>query len=290
MSLQFGQRGVNFFILLFFFFVNLFKPTFMSQSIKKVFRHDLHQYFQGRESLPGVLTPEEIMHLPAPVQRHLQVCGYVGHEKIMNAEVQWADSHIKMKPGGQWMPLKTIQYNSVNPPFRIAYMKAMIMGLVPFEGRDLYAEGQGHMLGKIANLKKVFDEKTPQIAQSALVIILAECLLIPGYALWEGITWEAVDEQRARATLRHKGHEATGTFFFDEAGLMVGFECRQRYYQDPRKGPVLKPFKASVGGYRRQGDHQVPSTLVAAWELETGLYEYWKGTIKAVRYNIQLQE
>ncbi|MFO7977026.1 MAG: DUF6544 family protein [Bacteroidales bacterium] len=259
----------------------------MGKSIKKTFRHDLQKHFPREAPPQEILTHEDIRHLPAAVQRCLEVCGYVGHEKIVSAEVQWADSHIKMKPGGKWMRLKTLQYNGVNPPFRIAYMKAMMMGMIPFEGRDLYAEGQGHMFGKIAQVVSVFDEKNPQVAQSALVIILAESMLIPGYALSEHITWEARDDRSARATMQHEGLEASGTFFFDEAGLMVRFESAERYYQDPQEGPVLRPFKAFVGGYHPQGVLRVPRTLLAAWELKTGLYEYWKGTIKAVRYNIR---
>lgn len=262
----------------------------MSKSIRKTFRDDLNHHFQGSQTTHPVLTQEEINHLPAPVQRHLQACGFVGREKIVNAQVEWADSHIKMKPGGKWMRLKTLQYNSVNPPFRIAYMKAMMMGVIPFEGRDLYAGGQGHMYGKIANLIGVFDEKTPEIAQGALVTILAESLLVPGYALSEYMTWEGGDEHSARATLRHEGLQVSGTFTFDQQGLMERFETDERYYMGGGKKALLRPFKAIVAGYHRQDDHQVPSELTAVWSLETGPYEYWKGTISRVRYNIPSPE
>jgi hypothetical protein len=263
--------------------LNLFSGC---QTVRRTFRSDLEQHFQNHKAGAELLQAEDIRHLPAPVQGYLHHCGFVGHEKISNARVVWADSHIRMKPGGRWMRLRTEQYNSVDSPFRIAYMKARLLGVVPFEGRDLYARGHGHMYGRFGKLIKVFDEKDAAIAQSALVIVLAEALLVPGYALSEYIQWEAVDDTTARATIRHEGAEACGTFFFNGLGEMVRFETDTRYYMDPELGNVPRPFVAHVGDYRKQDRLTIPGTLRAVWRLESGDYEYWKGTLDAVQYNI----
>ena len=270
-------------IILIMISLNLFSGC---QTVRRTFRSDLQQHFQNHRSGTDLLQVEDISHLPAPVQRYLHHCGFVGHERITNARVVWADSHIRMKPGGRWMRLRTEQYNSVDSPFRIAYMKARLLGLIPFEGRDLYARGHGHMYGRIGKLIKVFDEKDPAIAQSALVIVLAEALLVPGYALSEYIRWEAVDDTTARATISHEGVEATGTFFFNDLVEMLRFETRERYYMDPEQGNVPRAFVAYVGDYRKQGSLVIPGSLHAVWRLESGDYEYWKGSIEAVQYNI----
>lgn len=67
---------------------------------------------------------------------------------------------------------------------------ARILGVIPFEGRDIYRGGRGHMLGKILNLLKVVDAQDPEIAQSALVTLFAEAFLVPSYALQSYITWD----------------------------------------------------------------------------------------------------
>jgi hypothetical protein len=255
-------------------------------TIKGIFKKDLKENFSYIPENIQVLQQSEISHLPSPVQRYLIECGFVGHEKTYNARVVWKESHIMMRPGSKWMKLKTEQYNSVDHPFRIAYMKARIMGIVPFEGRDLFCQGRGHMLGWIANTIRIFDEDNPEIAQSALTIILAEALLIPGYALSEYITWQAVDDHSAQATINYQGLQAMGMFFFDDQGKMIRFETRERYYRDPQKGNIFKPFTAYVGDYIKQGDLTIPTSLVAAWQLEQGEFRYWKGKIERVDYNL----
>lgn len=257
-------------------------------TIRNTFDADLKANFKNSEGSEKELSVEDISHLPAPVQRYFEYCGFIGKPVPMNAEVVWAESFIRMRPDKAWMKLKTVQFNSVEEPFRIAYMKANMFGLIPFEGRDIYAKGQGHMYGKIANLITVFDEKQREIGQSALIIILAEALLVPGYALSDYIYWEPIDDNSARARITHNGYHVSGIFYFNDAGEMLRFESNDRYYLSPEKGNVLTKFIATVSDYKAQGDYVVPGKLIAAWQLDSGLYEYWKGSISEVRYNISL--
>ncbi len=257
-------------------------------SVKNTFEEDLTAYFQNFSGTEKILTKEDIIHLPEPVQRYFEHCGFIGKPVPINAEVVWADSYIRMKPDRDWMKLKTIQFNSVEDPFRIAYMKARMFGIIPFDGRDVYHNGKGHMFGKVANLFTVFDEKEPEIAQSALIIILAEALLIPGYALAEYISWEPMDAYSAKARLLHKGIDVSGIFYFNETGEMIRFETGDRYYMHPEKGNVLTAFSAEIGNYKKQGDLIIPGSLKAVWHLEEGRYEYWKGEIMEVKYNITI--
>jgi hypothetical protein len=257
-------------------------------SVKRTYENDLQAHFHSSDGSEKVLTKEDISHLPEPIQRYFEYCGFIGQPVPMNAEIVWADSHIKMAPDKQWMKLKTIQFNSVEDPFRIAYMKARMFGVIPFDGRDIYFGGQGHMFGKVANLFTVFDEKEREIAQSALIIILAEALLIPGYALADYITWEPIDENSAKARLVHEGIDVSGIFYFNNIGEMIRFETSDRYYMHPGKGNLLTPFSADAGDYKQQGELKIPGSLMAIWHLEGGRYEYWKGTISEVKYNIRL--
>lgn len=256
--------------------------------VKRTFENDLLAHFQSSDGTEKVLTKDEISHLPEPVQRYFEHCGYIGKPLPMNAEVVWADSHIKMAPDKKWMKLKTTQFNCVEEPFRIAYMKARMFGIIPFDGRDIYFSGHGHMYGKVANLITVFDEKDQEIAQSALIIILAEALLVPGYALADYISWEPVDENSAKARLAHKGIDVSGIFFFNEQGKMTRFETSDRYYLHPEKGNVLTAFSAEVGNYKKQGNLMIPGSLLAVWHLDSGRYEYWKGNISEIKYNISI--
>jgi hypothetical protein len=259
------------------------------KSVRKTYEKDIDLYFENYSEMQPVFDSTSTQYLPAPVQNYLNTCGFMGKEIPMNAEVVWSDSHIKMKPGGNWMKIKTLQYNSVRNPFRIAYMKANMFGIIPFEGRDLYVNGSGHMYGKLGNIITVFDEKQKEIAQSALIIILAETLLVPGYALQDYIQWEEMDDYTAAASISHEGITARGIFHFNKDSEFVRFETNDRYYMSSDKGNVLTPFSAEIGHYFQQGDLRIPGSLMAIWHLESGRYEYWKGTISEVNYNIQLR-
>jgi len=257
-------------------------------TIRNTFNEDLKANFKNSKGSEKVMSTEDISHLPAPVQRYFEHCGFIGKPVPMNAEVVWAESFIRMRPDKDWMKLKTIQFNSVEELFRIAYMKANMFGFIPFEGRDIYANGQGHMYGKIANLITVFDEKQREIGQSALIVILAEALLVPGYALADYIHWEPIDDNSALARITHNGYDVSGVFYFNDNSEFIRFETNDRYYLSPDHGNILTEFIATISDYKTQGDYIIPGSMVAAWQLDSGLYEYWKGNISKVRYNISL--
>ena len=256
------------------------------KSVKDTFEADLKSHFEEYHAPQPVLDSSVILNLPMPVQMYLTKCGFVGKEIPMNAEIIWKESFIKMNPERNWMKLKTVQFNSVLNPFRVAYLKANLLGFIPFEGRDIYVNGTGHMYGTVGRTITVFDEKQREIAQSALIIILAEALLVPGYALQDYFHWEEVDDYTAAATIRHGGISARGIFHFNEDYELVLFETNDRYYMSPENGNVLTPFSAEISQYFQQGDLKIPGSLMAIWHLETGRYEYWKGTISEVKYNI----
>lgn len=259
------------------------------KSVKKTYEKDIDIHFENYSEVQPVFDSVMTQNLPAPVQKYLNTCGLMGKEIPMNAEIVWSDSHIKMKPGGKWMKLKTLQYNSVRNPFRIAYMKAYMFGIIPFEGRDLYVNGSGHMYGKLGKIITIFDEKEKEIAQSALITLLAECLFVPGYALQNYISWEAIDDNTAAAVIHQYDLRVRGIFHFNDSGELIKFESNDRYYLNPEKGNVPTPFTVEVGDYFIQNDLKLPGTVKAIWQLDTGPYEYWKGTISEVRYNIQLK-
>ncbi len=158
-------------------------------SPEKLFRKELEGFKSQQGPQNSYFREEEINKLPLPLQRYFNQCGYSGTKIADLYEVIWSQSYIKMAPAKSWMKLKTLQYNFVPEPARIAWMKTWMMGLLPFEGRDKYHQGKGHMYGTLAKLIRIFDSKEPEIAQSALIVLLAESLIIPGYVFQDYLSW-----------------------------------------------------------------------------------------------------
>lgn len=107
-------------------------------SPKKLFENELAALQSAVIQTNQLISPESIAHLPEPVQRYFHSCGFVGTPLSYHAEIIWQNSHIRMKPGQKWMRLRTYQHNFVQEPSRLAYIRANMLGFIPFEGRDRY--------------------------------------------------------------------------------------------------------------------------------------------------------
>jgi hypothetical protein len=227
----------------------------------------------------------DLERLPDPVRGYLRRCGWVGRPLALNAEVEWSESAIRLGPGRPWMELDTHQFNSVAEPMRAAYMRGRFLGLVPMEGRDLYQDGSGHMLIRLAGRLTVGDVTGPEMDQSALVTILAETLLVPGYALQPYVEWTPVDARTARATVRHRGTAAAGTFHFGAEGDFRRFDTDDRYYGT---GPDVRrvPWTAEALEHGEQDSLRIVRALRAVWHLPEGDFEYFTGRIGRLRFNV----
>ncbi len=257
-------------------------------SLEKTYQIEVNeeiQKFAGR-FVNEVFTEEDIAILPPSVKNYFRRCGYIGKEKMINAEVIWGESYIKMAPDKKWMKLKTHQFNSVPEPMRAAYMKARIYGIFPFEGRDIYSAGYGNMHGRFLKLIKVIDEEGDELTTSALITLLAEILFIPNYALQGYIEWTPVDNRTAIATICHEGRTASGIFHFDDEGLFRLFESNDRFYMTGEGKYEKRKFSVSIEEYKESNDVFIPAKVSAAWHLDSGEYEYWRGTISHIHYNI----
>ena len=232
-----------------------------------------------------VYQESDIASLPEPVKRFFRLCGYINKPKVVNADVIWKESYIKLSPDKDWTELKTIQFNSVINPVRIAYMKALSM---PLEVRDIYKDGQGHMYGKLFNLVPVLNAKGKEISQSSLITLFTEILFIPGYSLQDYIVWEEVDSFKAKARFIHRGIDVTGDFYFDETGRFIRFETDDRYYKEEDGKFVKRKFSAVVSSYSSKNGLLIPKNVKIIWHFDEGDYEYFKGEIQEVVYNIKV--
>jgi hypothetical protein len=234
-----------------------------------------------------VFSLEEIEVLPEPVRRYFHHCGYLGKEKMINADIHWSESYIKFAPRKSWSRMTTRQFNAIPGPMRTAYMRVRFMGVIPFEGRDLYREGCGNMRAELMSMFTLFNDAAPEIAQSALITIFAETLFLPNYALQPNISWEARDELSAKAYLRDQDRKVSGVFHFNASGEFIRFETEDRYYRDPKGSFRQAPFHVTVHRYLNHDGIRIPSEVSAAWRLEDGDFEYYRGTISGISYNVK---
>ena len=259
-------------------------------SPKEIFDEEADELLTEAGVTSDMITEERIAHLPEPVQRYFRVSGFLG-QTISNAtEVLWAESKIKLGPDQDWRELETRQFNFTASGSRLAYMNARMAWVIPFEGRDRYHNGQGHMLGTLARTIKVFDNHSREVTLGGAVIVLAEALLEPSIALQEYITWEAVDPLTAKATFQDGDVEVTGTFIFNEAGEYIRFESNDRPFEISGGNYELKPFSIDLKDYVESNGIRIAGHVNATWHLEEGDFTYWDGRIIGLRRGITARE
>jgi hypothetical protein len=232
-----------------------------------------------------VITENDIARLPLPVQRYFRVCGYIGKEKMAYAITKWKDVYFRMSPGKKWMSIDCYQFNAVQSPVRIVYMKSQLAGIFPFEGRDKYQNGHGNMLIKLLKLFTIANVRGREMDISALVTVLSETFLTPTYALQPYLEWTSVDEYSAKAQMQHNGTTVEGQFYFNDAGEFTRFETNDRYKTVGKKYEKCK-WSVTVGNYVEKNGVRFPANASASWHDKNGTFEYFKGCIENIAYNI----
>ena len=254
----------------------------MQRLFKKEREREIKKYSNIISS--EIFSESDIIALPEPIQKYFRVCGYIGKPKIFNADVIWKESFLKLSPEKGWTRLETKQFNSVMDPVRIAYMKVISM---PLQVRDIYRDGQGHMYGKLFNLIPILNSKGKEVSQSALITLFTEILFIPSYSLQDYIKWEPIDSKTAKARFTHKNIDVTGIFHFDEIGRFIHFETHDRFYNEKGGKFVKKRFSAIVDSYKENNGLHIPNKVRIIWHLDNEDYEYFKGEIDDIIYNIR---
>ena len=238
---------------------------------------------QNRLTEKTAFNEDLIKDLPLPLRKYLQICGYMNTPVPVNASIHWKECYFKMSPDKKWGKVTTLQFNSIKPIARIAHMKFSSM---PISARDLYRDGYGEMKVKLFNLFRLAFENGKETAQSALITSFAEFLMLPGYFLLDNVQWETVNETTVRARLSDCDIEVSGLFYFNSEGLMNRFETEDRYYSYGKNTFGKVKYSAVVDTYKAQGELKIAEKVKAIWHLPEGDYEYFKGTIDRIDYNV----
>jgi len=254
----------------------------------KAFEEELRLLMPDTPGSEETISEKRISTLPEPVRNYLHFTGFVGKPLSDATEILWADSKIRFSPDSNWMKLRTKQYNFPAENARLAFMQARVAGFIPFEGRDKFHGGEGHMLGTIGRMFNLFDDHSLEIALGGAVIVLAEALLEPAIALQEYIEWIPVDGNTARAVFTAGGLQVSGTFFFNDTGEFTRFESDDRPFDQGGGEYENVPFSITLGEYTERDGLRIPGRVFATWHLDSGDFTYWDGRITGLRRGLSV--
>lgn len=227
----------------------------------------------------------DLAALPAPVARYFAFALPEGQRRIHTARIRW-EGEMRLRPDATWSPFTAEQLFTGAPPGFLWDAAVRMMPFVPVRVRDSYIAGQGQMLGRLGGVATVVSEGgTPEMSQSALARWLGEAAWFPTALLpGEGVTWEAVDDSTARATVTDGAVHVSGDFHFASTGEMTGMTAMR--YRDVDGRGVLTPFEGRYGSFDRREGVMIPATAEVAWLLPEGRFAYWRGRPTEISYEL----
>lgn len=230
------------------------------------------------------LTPDELSGLPAPVARYFEFALTAGQPLFRRAWLRW-DGTFRLAPDSDWKRFTAQQHVTVRPPGFVWDATIHLMPVIPARVRDVYIGGEGAMLGKVAALVPVVDERgSPELAAGALSRYLGEAVWVPTALLPSaGVSWTPVNDSTARATLTDGPTSVSAEFSFGDSGEIVATSMTR--YRDVKGHGVPTLFEARLSsGFRRISGMMVPVEGEAAWVLPEGRSAYWRGRLAETRY------
>jgi hypothetical protein len=229
----------------------------------------------------GVVTEEMLADLPEPVRRYLCYTGVVG--KPFPGTIRLRQTgRLRLGPGQLWVPLDAEEHYSVCPP---GFVWAGAARLGPFPvapARDMYADGQGRTLVKVASLWPVADASGEQVDQAEMLRYLSEMIGFPAAFLAGDVSFEPAGDSSARVTLTDHGRTATATMFFDQQGRLTDFVA-QRYRTPGASSPDT--WSTPFTGYGEFEGLRLPASGKAIYKLPGGDVEYINVTVTELHYD-----
>jgi hypothetical protein len=232
-----------------------------------------------------VFDLDELADLPEPVQRFFQAVLTPGAPLVAVAEFGHR-GRINLEPERErWSVFASTQMTtSQRPGFDWDARIRRAPGVQLFV-HDGYVAGEGRLKAVVLGLWRVAEEQgSPELAQAQLMRYLAEAVWYPTKLLpSQGVEWEAIDAERARASLSDGEHRVSLTFEFEESGLIRAVHAEGRWRLEPG-GPIERPWEGRFSDYEWRSGMRVPTSAEVAWLLPSGRRPYWRGMLTDILY------
>ena len=227
----------------------------------------------------------EIADLPAPVRRYFQLALTDGQPIIRSVDVKHSGTFNMSTNIARWLPFTSQQFVSTNRPGFIWNARIMMFPGVPVRVHDAYITGEGLLRPSILGLFALTDvQGGGDIAKGELMRYFAEAVWYPTALLpSQGVSWQAVDDTSANATLTDGPIRLTMLFRFGDDGLVSSIYANARG-QMVGATTVMMPWEGRMSDYRKQDGMTVPFTSEVGYITPQGEKPYFRGTITQLTY------
>jgi len=243
----------------------------------------------ARQMWTGAAEPHPIDRgwiegLPTPVRRYADKAVGERQRAVRSVRLRHGGT-FRPKLDGVWMPIRGDEYFAADPPGFVWWGRVRAAPGLWVDARDRSVGGVGSMLISAESTFTLAESAGPEMDQGALLRLLGEMPLLPTALLDPRyVTWTAVDDRRAGATLRVNGREAAGVFEFGDDGLPTSFLAdRQRDLGGGRS--VLTPWSGELADYREVDGMLAPHRMAASWHVDGKPIPYVRFLVETLEYD-----
>lgn len=248
------------------------------------YKKDVVENLHTNSLAEPVLTLDAISQLPDPVQRYIIYSGAINKPVLTNFKIEF-EGQIRGDEKSEWMPFTTEQYNFIDPPTRLFFMKATMKGL-PVAGYHSYKNGIAIMDIRVLSLVNVQYQAGKEMNIAETVTWFNDlCLFAPAGLIDKRIQWESIDSLTSKATFTNNEITISATLSFNKQGELINFISDDRYQIKSETDRNLVRFSTPVSNYVEHNGRKYPSYGEAIWNLPEGNLTYGQFNTKEVEYN-----
>jgi hypothetical protein len=241
--------------------------------MKKTYEKEIIAAFNRIKSMrPGLITENDLSHLPQIVKKYLEYTRWTGKEKLFNARIVF-EGRMRSKPTDNWMNFNSVQYNFFENPTRIFLMKASKMG-IPATGLHIYKSKQASMVIKIASLFKVVDARGPEMNHGETLMVFNDmCCMAPATLIDKRIQYEVIDPLTIKAR------------FTNEKGELLNFMSNDKYESTDGKTYRNFPWSTPIKEYKEINGLKIASFALTIFHKPDGDFCYGEFKLKEIEFN-----
>lgn len=231
------------------------------------------------------IDPEEWKGLPPPVQRYLEAALGKTRRRVAEVGLTHTGTFNMSETGENWRPFVSEQRIVAHRPGFLWEARISMLPGLGVRVHDAYVAGEGRLQASMFGLVDVVDlSGTADLAAGELMRLLAEAAWVPTVLLpGQGVTWEAVDGNAARAVMRDGDVRVDLLFRFREDGLIASVFSEARGRTVGGK-TVPTPWEGRWSRYENRHGMLIPIEGEVAWLTPEGRRPYWRGTLKSIEY------
>ena len=226
--------------------------------------------------------PADVADLPPPARRYLETVLEPGQAHVEHVRLAQRGDFRLGDAGAPWRPFEATQTYSVAPPGYVWDAEIRLAPLVTARVLDAYVAGEGRLRAALFGVVPVASAGPDAAMNEAeLQRYLSETPWFPTALLpAAGVTWEAVDDERARATITDGDVTASAVFHVDADGHLTRLTA-DRYRQDVGD---IAAWTGTYDAYAERNGMVIPTEAEVGWGTDDGYVPYWRGTVTEIEH------